>query len=146
MLGAIPTPEGAHGLKKFSDAIDHHHKSCNITVYPEAHIWPFYNGVRNFSDSSFCYPVKYGCPAFAFFTAYTAPRGFLSFLRKANITVYVSDAIFPDEGLCGAAARKNLRDKVHSFMLEKSKLSDYEAIRYIYKGAEGPSEEKKKVS
>ena len=131
MLGAIPIPEGAHGLKKFSDAIDHHHKSCNITVYPEAHIWPFYNGVRNFSDSSFCYPIKYGCPTFAFFTAYTAPRGFLSFLRKANITVYVSDAIFPDEGLCGAAARKNLRDKVYNFMLEKSKYSDYKVYEYL---------------
>ncbi len=131
MLGAVPVPSGAHGLKKFSDAIDYHHKSCNITVYPEAHIWPFYNGVRNFSDDSFHYPIKYGCPTFAFFTAYTAPRGFLSFLRKANMTVYVSDAIFPDDGLEGSAARKNLRDKVYNFMLEKSKYSDYQVIEYI---------------
>ena len=62
------------------------------------------------------------------------------------MTVYVSDPIFADEGLSEREQRKNIRDKVYAFMLEKSKFSDYEAIRYIYKGAEEPSKEKKKVS
>lgn len=136
MLGAVPLPSDIHGLKRFSEAIDYHHARSNITVYPEAHIWPYYNGVRNFPDASFSYPIKYGCPTFAFFTAYTAPRGFLSFLRKANATVYVSDALFADEGLVGAAARKNLRDKVYAFMLEKSKNSDYQVYEYIPKNEE----------
>ena len=133
MLGAIPLPTGFCGMKQFSKAIDHYHQSCNITIFPEAHIWPYYTGVRPFSDASFTYAVKYRCPVFAFFTAYTKPKGCLSFFRKANMTVYVSDPIYPDEGLCEREARANLRDKVYAFMLEKSKYSDYEVIEYIKK-------------
>lgn len=147
MLGAIPIASDIRGIRNFMAAIKHHiKKGRNITVYPEAHIWHYFTGVRSFPDTSFEYPVKHSAPTFAFFTAYTKPKGFLSFLRKANMTVYVSDPIFADEGLSEREQRKNIRDKVYAFMLEKSKLSDYEAIRYIYKGAEEPSEEKKKVS
>ena len=131
MLGALPVPTEMNGFKNFVRAIDYYHKKCNITIYPEAHIWPYFTGVRNFSDASFNYPIKYGAPTFAFFTAYTKPKGFLSFLRKANVTVYISDPIFCDEGLTGINARKNLRDKVYNFMVEKSKLSTYEVIRYV---------------
>lgn len=131
MLGAVPIPTNLKGMRKFSEAVDFYHQSCNITIYPEAHIWPYYNGVRPFSDASFAYAVKHKSPVFAFFTAYTAPKGFLSWFRKANITVYVSDSLFPDEGLTDREARKNLRDKAYRFMLEKSKFSDYQVIEYI---------------
>lgn len=133
MLGAIPLPTGMRGMKCFSQAIDHYHQSCNITIYPEAHIWPYYTGVRPFSDASFTYAVKYKCPVFAFFTAYTKPKGFLSWFRKANATVYISDPIFPDAGLSDREARVNLRDKVYAFMTEKSKYSDYEVVEYVKK-------------
>lgn len=135
MLGAIPLPTSLRGMKRFSQAVDFYHQSCNITIYPEAHIWPYYTWVRPFSDASFTYPVKHKCPVFAFFTAYTKPKGFLSLFRKANMTVYVSDPIYPDEGLSDREARANLRDKVYAFMLEKSKYSDYEAIKYVNKNA-----------
>jgi len=131
MLGAIPLPTKVSGMKKFVKAVDFHHKHCNITIYPEAHIWPYYNGIRPFPDASFGYAIRHNCPVVAFFTAYTKPKGFLSWLRKANITVYVSNPLYPDEGLTGREARKNLRDKVYNFMLEKSNLSDYEVIKYI---------------
>ncbi len=133
MLGAIPLPTDISGMRKFSEAVEYYHKTNNITVYPEAHIWPYYTGVRHFSDASFAYPIKDGSPVFAFFTAYTRPKGFLSFCRKANVTVYISDAIFPDEGLSGRDARRNLRDKVYNFMLDKSKHSDYEVVKYVHR-------------
>lgn len=135
MLGAVPVPTGRSGMKKFLQAIERHHKRSNVTIYPEAHIWPYYTGVRAFKSTSFCYPVKYGAPTIAFFTAYTAPKGFLSCFRKANATVYVSDPIYPDEGLTGKAAQQNLRDKVYAFMLEKSAYSDYAVIEYVKRDA-----------
>lgn len=133
MLGAIPLPTGMRGMKQFIKAVDHYHEKHNITVYPEAHIWPYYTGVRAFSDVSFGYPVKYNAPVIAFFTAYTKPKGFLSWFRKANVTVYVSDPIYPEEGLTGKEAREDLRNKVYGFMSEKSKLSNYSVIEYIAK-------------
>lgn len=131
MLGALPIPEDYGGMKNFIKAIDFYHKKSNITINPEAHIWPYYNGIRPFSDTSFYYPIKLNSPVFAFFTAFSKPKGFLSVFRKANITVYISDAFFPNEGNTEKEKKKILRDKVYNFMLEKSKLSDYEVIKYL---------------
>ncbi len=131
MLGAMPTPGGIQSAKKFIKAIDETHKTRNITIYPEAHIWPYYTGIRNFSDTSFSYPAKTNAPCFAFFTAYTKPKGFLSFLRKANITVYISDPIFADKNLSVHEKKKQLRDKVYCFMQSHTKYSDYEVIKYV---------------
>ena len=133
MLGAFPIPSGLGGMKNFMNGLKHYHKKYNFTIYPEAHIWPYYNGVRPFLDTSFAYPVKLNAPVIAFFTAYTKPKGFLSFLRKANVTVYVSDPIYPDQNLSFQDAKKDLRDKVYNFMVEKSVFSDYSVINYVKK-------------
>ena len=136
MLGAFPIPSGLGGMKNFMNGLTHYHKKYNFTIYPEAHIWPYYTGVRPFLDTSFSYPVKFNSPVIAFFTAYTKPKGFLSFLRKANVTVYVSDPIYPDQNLSFQEAKKDLRDKVYNFMLEKSAFSDYAVINYVKKEEE----------
>lgn len=133
MLGAIPTPSDMRGMRNFMNAINFYHDKDNITIYPEAHIWPYFTKVRNFSDKSFAYPAKSDAPVVAFFTAYTKPKGFLSFLRKANVMVFVSDPIYVEHSKTGKDAQKDLRDKVFSFMLEKSQFSDYEVIKYIKK-------------
>ena len=133
MLGAIPLPTKLSGMRKYCEAIDHYHRTSNITIFPEAHIWPYYTGVRPFTDASFSYPVQLGAPVIAFFVAYTKPTGIFKFLKKADMTVYVSDPIYPEQGLANHEARKDLRDKVYAFMLEKSKFSDYEVIKYVKK-------------
>ncbi len=133
MLGAVPVPTELNGFPKFLDAIETLHKKNNITIYPEAHIWPYYTGVRPFKDVSFKYPAKLNSPVVAFFVAYTKPKGFLSFLRHANVTVYVSDPIYPNMALPEKERQKALRDAVYNFMVEKSKFSTYEYIKYIKK-------------
>ncbi|MBE5732119.1 MAG: hypothetical protein E7353_03690 [Clostridiales bacterium] len=133
MLGALPTPGNIKSAKNFIKAMDETHKTRNITIYPEAHIWPYYTKVRNFPDTSFSYPAKSNAPCFAFFTAYTKPKGFLSFLRKANVTVYISEPIFADENLTVSEKKKQLRNKVYEFMQENTKHSDYEVIKYVKK-------------
>lgn len=134
MMGAVPLADGYEAKKNFLGCLEHlNERGENVTVYPEAHIWHYYNGVRPFGDGSFYYPVKFGAPVFAFFTVYTKPKGFLSCFRHANMTVYVSDPIFPKEGLSAQEQMKDLRDKVYAFMVEKSKLSDYEVIKYVRK-------------
>ena len=132
MMGAFPLPDNYHAKKNFLEGLEYLvKKGENITVYPEAHIWHYYNGVRPFGEGSFYYPVKFDTPVFAFFTAYTKPKGLFACFRKANITVYVSDPIFPDENLPAQEKITDLRNKVYNFMVEKSKLSDYEAIKYV---------------
>lgn len=130
MLGALPIPSTITAKKKFLQAVNYYSQKQNITIYPEAHIWPYFTKVRPFKDTSFYYPVKKNAPVIAFFTAYTKPKGLFSFMRKANITIHISDPIYPDNTLPIKQAQKDLRDKVYNFMLEKSKNSNYEVIEY----------------
>lgn len=140
MLGAIPVPDSIDGMKKFVKAIDYYHKNHNITIYPEAHIWNYYTGVRNFKDSSFAYPINHNAPVIAFFTAFSEPKGFLSCFRKANATIYISDPIYPDLTMPKKVAQRELRDKVYNFMLQASKNSTYSVIEYKHV-SEKPTEE-----
>lgn len=142
MMGVVPIPTGTNGMREFLQAIDYYNKKYNITIYPEAHIWPYYTGVRNFPDTSFAYPVKHGSPVVAFFTAYSKPKGFMKCFRKANITVYVSDPIYPNTNLPKKEAQKELRDKVYAFMKECSeKHSTYEVVTYKHISEKSQSEE-----
>lgn len=132
MLGVIPVPTGMDGLKEFTAAVEYcHERGENIAIYPEAHIWPYYTGVRNFPATSFRYPVKDGAPVIAFFTAYTKPRGLFWFFRKVKTVVYVSDPIYPDKTLAPKKAQIKLRNDVYDFFKDCSqKYSDFEYIRY----------------
>lgn len=145
MLGALPVPSTYRGAVKFKEAIAHYSQSCDITIYPEAHIWPYYVGVREFDDSSFSYPVSLSRPAVAFFTAYSEPRGFTSLWRKASITVYVSEPFYPDPTLSPREARRKLRDQVFAFMKDCSeRYSTYEVVEYRCREADVQAEEEGK--
>ncbi len=59
MLGALPVPENKEAMKNFLEAIEYHiEKRHSITIYPEAHIWPYYTKIRPFKSVSFKYPVQ----------------------------------------------------------------------------------------
>ncbi len=132
MLGGLPIPTDLACMKHFVEALNFYYKKgYTITIYPEAHIWPYYTGVREFKDSSFGYPVSLNSPVIAFFTAYTEPKGLFSSFRKANVTIYISDPIYPDQTKPKKVAQKELRDKVYAFMKECSeKYSTYNHITY----------------
>ncbi len=134
-LGAIPIANDITTTKNMVKAIEYYNKKGqNITIYPEAHIWPYYTGVRPFNESSFFYPVKFNAPVVAFFTAYSKPAGLFKRLRKANITVFVSKPFYPDSSKPFKIAQKELRDKVYNFMTEMSVLhTSYEPVKYVFK-------------
>lgn len=132
MVGAMPVPDGLNGMPKFLKAMEYYHKKKYIiSIYPEAHSWPYYTGVRPFKDSSFLYPINTNSPVVACFTAYSEPKGLFSKHRKVNKTIYLSDPIYPDLTKPKKVAQRELRDKVYEFMVEKSKLSTYEYIKYL---------------
>lgn len=58
MLGAIPVPGNKTAMKRFLEAIQKRiEQKSSITIYPEAHIWPYYTKIRPFKDVSFQYPI-----------------------------------------------------------------------------------------
>lgn len=133
-FGAIPVPNDLASMRNMVKAVEYYHKKGNnVTIYPEAHIWPYYTGVRPFKDSSFYYPVKVNAPVVAFFTAYSKPTGLFKKLKKANVTVYVSDPFYPDLSKPSKIAQKELRDQVYNFMCEMAeKYSTHNVVEYVY--------------
>ena len=132
MLGAVPVPSGIENMRNFNKAIEYYlNHGRNIAVYPEQHIWPYYTGVRPFKDVSFTYPIKWNAPLIVVFTAYSKPTGLFKKLRKTNMTIILSDPIYPDPSKPLKEAKKELRDKVFNFMNECSKkYSTYDYIVY----------------
>lgn len=113
MLGAMPLPSDLSAARNFlAEMKNTVNKGGVVAIYPEAHIWPYYNGVRNFVDASFAYPIKMKVPTVAMVTIYRKRKVFKNL--PPRITVYVSDPIFPEE----YTDKKALRDAVYNFMTE----------------------------
>ena len=130
-IGALPLPGDLKANKNFLEAIDKRVKQERaICIYPEAHIWPYYTGIRPFIDRSFHYPVKYGVPVFTFTDVYKK-RGKRGDKFTPKIITYVDGPFYPDKTLAAKDARAKLRDEAYDAMCERSKLSDYDMIVYL---------------
>ena len=99
-----------------------------VTIYPEAHIWPYYTKIREFSEGSFIYPVKFNAPVFAVTNCYK--KRLIG--KKPRIVSYVDGPFYPSKDLSRKEAMIELKDKVYNAMVERSeKESNYEYITYI---------------
>lgn len=127
MLGGMPLPSARGGYRNFLSGVETHLKHKNaIVIYPEAHIWPYYTGIRPFSSDSFLYPVKFDSPTFALTTVHKKRR----FRSLPKCVLYVDGPFYPDNAL-GLTERKNkLRDEVYNAMTERSLESDYDRVTY----------------
>lgn len=132
MLGAIPIPGNKEAMKKFLEVIEKRIKDGNsVTIFPEAHIWPYYTKIRPFKTVSFKYPVQLNVPIFSVTNTY---QSYGKKNDKVRIVTYVDGPFFPDDG-CKTMKEKqqNLRDKVYKKMVERSQNSNIEVIKYVKK-------------
>ena len=127
LLGAVPVPCDFKGMKNFLTSIEQIiQKNDSITIYPEAHIWPYYIHIRPFGAVSFRYPVMYSSPVFVLTNTYhSRGRG-----NKVQIITYIDGPFYPDESLKFKERQQKLRDKVYECMISRSKESDFEYIKY----------------
>lgn len=129
-LGALPLPSNMKAMRNFRNAIRIRIEQKKIVmVYPEAHIWPFYTGIRNFPATSMKYPVELNAPSFAMTTTYRKRR----FSNKPRTVTYLDGPFWPDMELPPRARAQALRDKIYDTMIMRSKENDCEYIRYIKK-------------
>ncbi len=136
MLGAIPVPDDKEAMKNFLEIIkDKISKKYSITIYPEAHIWPYYTKIRQFKAVSFEYPVKLKTPVFCMTNTY---QKYGENKDKVQIVTYIDGPFFPDENLSTKEAKQKLRDEVYNKMVERSKNSNVEVITYLRTGVSHP--------
>ena len=130
MLGAIPIPNNIKGMKKFLDTIKKRvEDGCSITIYPEAHIWPYYTKIRPFKSVSFKYPVQLKTPSFCMTNTY---QSYGKNNDKVKIVTYIDGPFFPDDDITlKKEQQENLRNKIYNVMVERSKNSNIEVVKYI---------------
>ncbi len=139
MLGAIPIPGNKVAMKKFLDEIEKKiNKKHSITIYPEAHIWPYYTKIRPFKAVSFKYPVKLNKPTFCITNTY---QSYGKNNDKIKIVSYIDGPFFYNKKLTPKEAQQNLRDIIYNCMVERSKNSNMEYIKYKRISKEKTSDE-----
>jgi 1-acyl-sn-glycerol-3-phosphate acyltransferase len=127
-LGALPLPDDKAAMKNFLDILSQIAAEQQVVmIYPEAHIWPYYTGIRPFRDSSFRYPLQYDKPVYCFTNTYQKRK----IGRTPRIVTYVDGPFTTPEGMSMKEKKAYLRDAVYGAMCERSKASNVEMIRYI---------------
>lgn len=143
MLGCLPTPSTAASVYNFQEAIKKRIEQKRVVaIYPEAHIWPFYTGLRDFSDVSFKYPAELNAPVVAMIVTYRKAKSKL-IRRRPMMDVTLSEPIYPIEGLSVKENMAYLRNQVYEFMDKIIKSSDdVKYINYVQTSPESTKYEK----
>lgn len=132
MIGGLPIPTTLSAMPVFLHTVEHRcaQGSC-IAIYPEAHIWPFYTGIRPFPATSFRYPVVMNRPALAMVTTYRKRKGLMFWCRRPGMTVTVSEPFFADPSLPRRQAQEKLRNEIHDYM-ERVSAAKGSVVYYEY--------------
>ncbi|MCL2317088.1 MAG: 1-acyl-sn-glycerol-3-phosphate acyltransferase [Actinomycetia bacterium] len=131
MLGGIPLNTTPAGKRKFRAALDVAvRRGCPVAVFPEAHEWPFYNGIRDFPAYSFTYPVGADAPVVPYAVTY---RRRFSRRLKPHMSIIVGPAIRPSAWQGLPDPKQALRDRVHEFMCRTVRGS-FAWVEYVLPG------------
>ncbi len=126
-LGALPIPDDVAGMRRFNEAMEYRlGQGRPIVIYPEAHVWEYYTGIRPYPTTSFKYPVKYDKPVYCMTSTYQS-RGEG---KKPRCTVYIDGPFYPDKSLATREQVAKLHSQVYEKMQERSRESNYEYIKY----------------
>ena len=115
-LGAMPVGFDIESLKEMMDAVKKRYaqKAC-ITIYREAHIWPYYTCIRKFKDVSFAFPVGLDSPVVAMVVTYRKRKGPSKLIFKhPKVTVYCSEPMYVNPNLGRIVAKTDLCERVYA--------------------------------
>jgi 1-acyl-sn-glycerol-3-phosphate acyltransferase len=132
MLGCLPIPSSKKMMGEFLEAAETRVREGGcIVIYPEAHIWPYYTGIRPYKATSFHYPARWNVPVIAMTTTYRKRKGLFRLCKKPGMTVTLSEAMYPDMELPPKKRQQQLRDYVYDFMTRVAgEPGNVEYIRY----------------
>ena len=127
LAGAIPIPDDIHDMLKFKKYIKYKiKKGCPIVIYPEAHLWPWYTGIREYTNVSFHYPSELNTKVYSMTTTYKKSKLF----KKPNIDIYIDGPFIKKDELNKKDNAEKFRLEVSNKMKTRSKLSNYSYITY----------------
>lgn len=124
----IPIPNDAEMFNNYVNALSWHiKKKHRILIFPEAHIWPYYNRIRRFKSGSFRYPVNDNAPIVTMTTTFKKRKG----NKPPKPIIYVDGPFYPDESLPYRERVNDLALRAYEAMKYRSENEEnYEYIRY----------------
>ena len=139
MVGAIPLGQTLSENKEMLECINHRiaNNKGFITIYPEAHIWPYYTGIRDFKAGSFSYPCYTDTPVFAMTNCYQKKL----IGKHPKVVTFVDGPFYPDKNLPMKERKEKLRRQCYDTMVKRAKEnSTYSYIVYEKKDLENAAE------
>ncbi len=127
--GVIPLGSNLEEKKAFLHCVETRMAEGKaVIVYPEAHVWPYYTGIRPFDYQPFVYLSKQKKPMFVLTNCYQKRR----FWKRPQIVTYADGPFYPRQDLSGIEAAKELRDIAYETMCNRAREhSTCEYIQYI---------------
>ena len=139
LIGGMPLGKTPDEKKAFNDAIDKRlaQKKC-VVIYPEAHVWPYYTGIKKFpaGDRSFKYATRNNLPIFTMTTTYHKRKNRCKG-DLPRMDIYVDGPFYPDPKKTEDENRAMLAEKAYESMVKYSKKNTYEYFEYIKKDNAG---------
>ena len=129
-LGAIPVPSDTETTRsRFLECIRYRIKQGrSITIYPEAHIWPYATIIREYKASSFRYAYDCDAPVYCLTNAWQKRK----FSKKPKLVVIVDGPFYVNKELDRKESVEDLRNRVHDNMVKRAKeYSTYPYYTYI---------------
>lgn len=139
MLGGIPLPGTRKEYGRYKEAINYRlDKKKIVTIYPEAHIWPYYTDIRPFKSVSFNYAYSRVQPVYSVTNVYVRRKEG----ARPKVLSVVNGPFYIDNSLPRTEAVEKLRDEVYNSMVsEVNKREKYEyAYSYVKAGGDGEPE------
>jgi len=125
-LGALPVTGSVDGLRKLTRAMEVRLSEGHpVVIYPEAHVWKYYTGIRPFPDTPFRYPVKLGAQSYAMTVTYRKSK-----IWRRPVTEVFLDGPFSGDGAGVRDKTADLCGKIRTAMEERSRNSNVEYIEY----------------
>ena len=129
-LGAIPLSDKYSDMIKCIETINKRSKFNSITIYPEAHIWPYYNDIRPFDSISFKYPAKLNKPIFFLTNCYQ--KRLIG--KRPKVKTFIDGPYYPKEDLSVRDNAIYLRNIAYNKMKERcQQYSTFEYFNYVKK-------------
>lgn len=130
-IGALPLTDNLNERKELMKAIKNRiNHRCSITIYPEAHVWPYYTDIRPFSSESFKYASKLNVPIICATNCFQKKK----FGKRPKIVTYIDGPFYPDKELNPTENAQLLRNKVYACMKDRTKeYSSYSYFNYMKK-------------
>ncbi len=138
MLGAMPLGSTPEKKAEMNAAVDKRLKQKNcLVIYPEAHVWPYYTGIKKFpaGDKSFKYAERNNVPIFTMTTTYHKSK--VKGQARPDMTVYVDGPFYP-KASTPDARRAEMATWAYDSLVKNAKHSTYSYYRYEKKSPDRP--------